>query len=196
MQGRLLFFSLLYGMPAPSSESQLLEAWPASIYGHLREGYLSVPSQAGRNVPTCLGWKTILYIIQLSGWTAVGVRALWVARTPLGTRIFLKGFRTFWNNWCWPILKRTVETFDKNNYNWENLLQKMKNYQRISYNDMNCFWTIDQLSTQTNSTQPNWVKVDNDYWSVPPPPTTPPGTFRAVPDGLGQRNLGCNLIRP
>ena len=31
----LLFFflSLLYGMPAPSSESQPLEAWPASIYG-------------------------------------------------------------------------------------------------------------------------------------------------------------------
>ena len=33
----LSFFSLLYGMSAPSSESQLLEAWPASIYGHLRE---------------------------------------------------------------------------------------------------------------------------------------------------------------
>ena len=30
-------FSLLYGPPAPRSESQLLEAWPASIYGHLRE---------------------------------------------------------------------------------------------------------------------------------------------------------------
>ena len=32
-------------MPASSSESQLLEAWPASIYGHLREGYLSVPCE-------------------------------------------------------------------------------------------------------------------------------------------------------
>ena len=51
---------------------------------------------------------------------------------------------------------------------------------------------IDQLSTQTNhlnpiewswstlnsnqlnSTQPNWVKVDNDYWSVPQTHPTPP----------------------
>ena len=40
---RLSFFSLLYGTPAPSSERQHLEAWPASTYGHLREGYLSVP---------------------------------------------------------------------------------------------------------------------------------------------------------
>ena len=63
VQARLCF-SLLYGSPAPNSESQLLEAWPASIYGHLREGYLSVPSQAGQNVPTCLGQKTILYVIQ------------------------------------------------------------------------------------------------------------------------------------
>ena len=30
---------------APSLESQLPEAWPASIYGHLREGYLSVPCE-------------------------------------------------------------------------------------------------------------------------------------------------------
>ena len=37
MQTRLSFFSLLYGMPAPSSECQHPEAWPASIYGHLRE---------------------------------------------------------------------------------------------------------------------------------------------------------------
>ena len=27
----------LYGMPANSAESQLLEAWPASHYRHLRE---------------------------------------------------------------------------------------------------------------------------------------------------------------
>ena len=33
----IFIFSLLYGTPAPSSESQLLEAWPASHYGHLRE---------------------------------------------------------------------------------------------------------------------------------------------------------------
>ena len=30
-------FFLLYGMPAPSSERQLLEALPASHYEHLRE---------------------------------------------------------------------------------------------------------------------------------------------------------------
>ena len=44
---KLDFFlsSLLYGTPAPSSESQLLVVWPASIYGHLREGYLSVPCE-------------------------------------------------------------------------------------------------------------------------------------------------------
>ena len=29
------FLSLLYGTPANSTESQLLEAWPASHYGHL-----------------------------------------------------------------------------------------------------------------------------------------------------------------
>ena len=45
VQIRLSFFSVLYGTPAPSSESQLLEAWPVSIYGHLREGYLSVPCE-------------------------------------------------------------------------------------------------------------------------------------------------------
>ena len=66
------FFSILYGTPATCSESQLLEAWPASIYGHLREGYLSVPSQSGRNVPTCLGLKRILYVIQrLGGLTSI-----------------------------------------------------------------------------------------------------------------------------
>ena len=32
--------SLLYGTPASSAESQHPEAWPASIYRHLREGYL------------------------------------------------------------------------------------------------------------------------------------------------------------
>ena len=67
VQGRLSFFSLLYGMPATISESRLLEAWPASIYGHLREGYISVPSQAGRNVPICLSRKTIPYVIQRAG---------------------------------------------------------------------------------------------------------------------------------
>ena len=37
VQTRLsFFFSLLYGMPAPSSECQHPEAWPASTYGHLR----------------------------------------------------------------------------------------------------------------------------------------------------------------
>ena len=30
------FFSLLYGTPAPSAESQHPEAWPASTYGELR----------------------------------------------------------------------------------------------------------------------------------------------------------------
>ena len=35
------------------------------------------------------------------------------------------------------------------------------------------------------------MKIDNDYWSVPPPPP-----FSQLPDGLGQRNLGSNLIRP
>ena len=29
-------------MPAPSAESQQPEAWPASIHGHLREGYLKI----------------------------------------------------------------------------------------------------------------------------------------------------------
>ena len=43
--GVVVFFSLLYGMPAPSAECQQLEAWPASIYGHLREGYLSGPCE-------------------------------------------------------------------------------------------------------------------------------------------------------
>ena len=38
-------FSLLYGTPANSAESQQPEAWPANIYGHLREGYLSVPCE-------------------------------------------------------------------------------------------------------------------------------------------------------
>ena len=31
------FFSLLYGTPAPSTECQHPEAWPAIIYRHLRE---------------------------------------------------------------------------------------------------------------------------------------------------------------
>ena len=45
--GKLDFFSssLLYGTPAPSSERQHPEAWPASTYGHLREGCLSVPCE-------------------------------------------------------------------------------------------------------------------------------------------------------
>ena len=38
-------FVLLYRMPAPSAECQHPEAWPASIYGHLREGYLRKRSQ-------------------------------------------------------------------------------------------------------------------------------------------------------
>ena len=37
LQASLLFFLLLYGMPAPSAECQHPEARPASIYGHLRE---------------------------------------------------------------------------------------------------------------------------------------------------------------
>ena len=32
----ILFFSLLFGTPAPSSERQHPEAWPASTYGYLR----------------------------------------------------------------------------------------------------------------------------------------------------------------
>ena len=35
-----------------TTESQLLEEWLASIYGHLREGYLSVPSKEVGNDPT------------------------------------------------------------------------------------------------------------------------------------------------
>ena len=31
------FFLLLYGTPVNSAESQILETWPASHYGHLRE---------------------------------------------------------------------------------------------------------------------------------------------------------------
>ena len=37
VQTRLSVFSLMYGTPANSAESQQLEAWPASIYGHLKE---------------------------------------------------------------------------------------------------------------------------------------------------------------
>ena len=37
---------------------------------------------------------------------------------------------------------------------------------------------IDQLSTQLN-----WVKSDNDYWFIH---TTPPHSFKALPDFLGQ----------
>ena len=76
-------------------------------------------------------------------------------------------------------------------------LLKLKKAKYPHFSQLFTFCTnIDQLSTQTNSTQPNWVKVDNDYWSGSPTTPPPPGTFRAVPDGLGQRNLGCNLIRP
>jgi len=43
-------------MPAPSTERQHPEAWPASIYGHLREGYLRKHSQvkelANFNLPS------------------------------------------------------------------------------------------------------------------------------------------------
>ena len=42
VQTRFSFFSLLYGTPANCAESQRLEAWPASIYGHLREWYISL----------------------------------------------------------------------------------------------------------------------------------------------------------
>ena len=37
----------------------------------------------------------------------------------------------------------------------------------------NCYTIIDKCSTQFNWTQLNWVKGDNEYWSVPPyhPPT-------------------------
>ena len=38
VQTRLSYFFLLYGTPENSAESQQLELWPASIYGHLREG--------------------------------------------------------------------------------------------------------------------------------------------------------------
>ena len=27
------------------------------------------------------------------------------------------------------------------------------------------------VNSQLNSTQLNWVKIDNDYWCFPPPPT-------------------------
>ena len=37
-------FFLLYGTPAPSSECQHPEAWPASTYGYFREGYLRMKS--------------------------------------------------------------------------------------------------------------------------------------------------------
>ena len=40
----------------------------ASNWGHdTGRGSFSVPSQAGRNVPTCLGRKSILYVIQQPG---------------------------------------------------------------------------------------------------------------------------------
>ena len=40
----------------------------ASNWGHdTGRGSFSVPSQAGRNVPTCLGRKSILYVIQRTG---------------------------------------------------------------------------------------------------------------------------------
>ena len=44
VQSRLSFFSLLYGTPAPSAESQQPEAWTASIYGHLGGVSLNLPS--------------------------------------------------------------------------------------------------------------------------------------------------------
>ena len=53
VQIRLSFFSLLYGMPAPSAEGQHPEAWPAGIYGHLSLIYESWPiigNSAGRRV--------------------------------------------------------------------------------------------------------------------------------------------------
>ena len=39
-----LFVFLLCVMPAPSSECQHPEAWPASTYGHLREWYIRMKS--------------------------------------------------------------------------------------------------------------------------------------------------------
>ena len=52
---------------------------------------------------------------------------------------------------------------------------------------LSCFvllFVIDQLSIQLNSTI---VKSDNDYWCFPPQtPNHPTGTFKALPDDLGQ----------
>ena len=51
-----LFFSLWFIMPARGAESKHPEAWPANIYGHLREGYLKKRSQikelANFNLPS------------------------------------------------------------------------------------------------------------------------------------------------
>ena len=61
---RLLFFSLLYGMPAPSTERQHPEAWPARIYGHLSEGYLRINSHLigkGWNVVSDFGVSDLVW---------------------------------------------------------------------------------------------------------------------------------------
>ena len=46
----------------------------------------------------------------------------------------------------------------------------MNYFQMLKKYLLNNKFIIDQLSTQYNSTQLNWVKRDNDYWSVPPKP--------------------------
>ena len=46
-------YFLLYGTTAPSSEFQHPEAWPASTYGQLREGYLRMKPSLAR-VKCCI----------------------------------------------------------------------------------------------------------------------------------------------
>ena len=42
---------------------------------------------------------------------------------------------------------------------------------------------IDQVLTQSNSTQLNWEKSDDDYWfQLPPHQPPPPGNIKALPD--------------
>ena len=52
---------------------------------------------------------------------------------------------------------------------------------------------IKLINSQHNLTQLKSTELsDNAYWSFPP--TTQQGTFRALPDDLGKRDLRCNLI--
>ena len=51
---------------------------------------------------------------------------------------------------------------------------------------------LSQHSTNSNLTQTNCLKSDNDYWFLPHQPT--PGTFKALPDEIGKLHFVCSLI--